>query len=104
MTEETTKIVIMRCQDCYVNDVQILCNESAKIVAVRCPECYRKFRMKDYENPKTSSNKNFTITQNKSSVPSKVCPKPEPEYHCPHCKETVRPEELERWIARGKPS
>ena len=25
------------------------------------------------------------------------------EYHCPHCKETVNPNELEKWRAKGSP-
>lgn len=44
MSEELTKIVNQKCQDCG-KQLSILCNESCQVVAVRCPDCFQTFRI-----------------------------------------------------------
>lgn len=48
MTEELTKIVNIKCQDCG-KQVSILCNESCQVVSVRCPDCFQTFRINAIE-------------------------------------------------------
>ena len=48
MSEELTKIVNRKCQDCD-KQVSILCNESCQIVSVRCPDCFQMFRINAIE-------------------------------------------------------